>query len=59
MKLQTAVVLLVAMAAAPVLAAETYMIDSDHTVPTFEIGHMGIATQRGEFLNPARKRSAD
>jgi polyisoprenoid-binding protein YceI len=37
------------MAAAPALAAETYTIDPDHTVPTFEIGHMGMTFQRGHF----------
>jgi len=41
--------------AAPALAQETYLIDSDHTVPTFEIGHMGITTQRGNFSKTSGK----
>jgi polyisoprenoid-binding protein YceI len=31
------------------LAAETYTIDSEHTVPTFEISHLGFSTQSGRF----------
>jgi polyisoprenoid-binding protein YceI len=42
-------------AAAPALAQETYLIDSDHTVPAFEIGHFGIATQRGLFSKTSGK----
>ncbi len=56
MKIRYAVVLLAAAAvAAPAIAQETYMIDSEHTVPTFEIGHMGIATQRGNFSKTTGK----
>jgi polyisoprenoid-binding protein YceI len=38
-----------AIGVAPAYAQETYAIDSEHTVPAFEIVHMGIATQRGHF----------
>ena len=49
MNVRNAVALAALAAACPALAQETYTIDPDHTVPTFEIGHMGIATQRGNF----------
>jgi polyisoprenoid-binding protein YceI len=50
MKCYRLTALVVAVVAAPALAQETYVIDTDHTVPTFEIAHMGgISTQRGMF----------
>ena len=29
--------------------AETYIIDSSHTLPVFEVNHLGFSTQRGRF----------
>jgi len=55
MKSYRSTALVVAFVAVPALAQETYMIDSDHTVPTFEVGHMGIATQRGNFSKTSGK----
>jgi polyisoprenoid-binding protein YceI len=40
---------LAATLAAPVLAADTYSIDSRHTLPSYEINHFGWSTQRGRF----------
>ncbi|MEY4683755.1 MAG: hypothetical protein RLZ25_214 [Pseudomonadota bacterium] len=30
-------------------AAETFIIDSNHTLPVFEVNHLGFSTQRGRF----------
>jgi polyisoprenoid-binding protein YceI len=51
-----AMLLLVSSAAA---AAETYVIDPQHTLPTFEIVHMGLSMQRGFFTNTAGKITLD
>ena len=32
-----------------VLAADTYTIDSEYTIPEFEVEHLGFTTQRGRF----------
>ena len=29
--------------------AETFIIDAKHTLPIFEINHLGLSTQRGRF----------
>lgn len=56
MKCHRLTALLVAAVAVPALAQETYVLDSDHTVPTFEIAHMGgISTQRGMFSKTTGK----
>jgi polyisoprenoid-binding protein YceI len=45
-----AAALLLLAAAGPALAApETYRIDPVHTIPGFEVTHLGISTQRGRF----------
>lgn len=31
------------------LAADSYVIDSRHTYPVFEVSHLGFSTQRGRF----------
>ena len=36
-------------------APEEFVLDSDHTFPTFEVRHLGIATQRGRFNRTAGK----
>ena len=33
----------------PALAADTYTIDPEYTVPSFEVEHLGFTTQRGRF----------
>jgi polyisoprenoid-binding protein YceI len=38
-----------ALLAAPAIAAESYTIDSTHTIPVFEVKHFGVTTQRGRF----------
>lgn len=46
----TLTVVLAALAAQAALAApEEFAIDSGHAFPTFEVRHLGIATQRGRF----------
>lgn len=40
---------LAGLVAAPVFAADTYAIDSNHTFPMFEVNHLGFSTQRGRF----------
>lgn len=38
------------LAGAPALAApETYTIDGNHSMPMFEVNHLGFSTQRGRF----------
>ena len=49
MKTRLLVATLAATLAAPVLAADTYSIDSRHTLPSYEINHFGWSTQRGRF----------
>lgn len=45
----TAVILASLLAGTAYAAPVTYTIDSTHTFPSFEIGHMGFSTQRGRF----------
>lgn len=40
-------------------AAATYVIDSSHTVPMFEIVHMGLSKQRGFFTHTIGKITLD
>jgi len=42
-----------------VLAADTYTIDSNHTLPLFEVSHLGFSTQRGRFDHATGKISLD
>ena len=47
-------------AALPALAeVETYNIDSRHTFPAYEIGHMGYSLQRGRFNKTQGKITLD
>lgn len=41
------------------LAADSYTIDSHHTFPSFEIGHLGFSTQRGRFNETSGKVTLD
>lgn len=38
-----------AILAAPVFSADTYTIDPEYTIPTFEVEHLGFTTQHGRF----------
>ncbi|HUW25076.1 MAG TPA: YceI family protein [Gallionella sp.] len=49
------VILFASLVAAPAYAADSYMIDSRHTFPVFEINHMGFSTQRGRFNSSSGK----
>jgi len=46
-------VLLLGMPFAAHAATETYAIDPAHTMPGFEVSHLGISTQRGRFERTA------
>jgi polyisoprenoid-binding protein YceI len=49
MKIQMLVCGTLAMLALPAVAADSFTMDPDYTVPTFEVGHLGFTTQRGRF----------
>ena len=51
--------LLPALLASPVQAADTYTIDPTHTWPVFEVSHMGYSTQRGRFNKTSGKIMLD
>ena len=40
-------------------SAETFTIDSNHTLPMFEVSHLGFSTQRGRFDHATGKISLD
>jgi polyisoprenoid-binding protein YceI len=42
-------ILAFALAAMPAWAADSYTIDSDTSLPTFEVSHLGFTTQHGRF----------
>ena len=46
-------------AALPVAAQETYTVDAGHTVPAFEVKHLGMSTQRGLFTKASGKITID
>jgi len=55
-----ALVSIAAMTAAPAFAApESYSIDPKHTLPSFEINHLGFSTQRGRFNTTSGKITLD
>ncbi len=45
----TSFVIATLLAGTAAAAPETYQVDSSHTFPSFEIGHLGFSTQRGRF----------
>ena len=49
MKIKHLIVALAAAGATTAFAADTYVIDKNHTYPSFEADHMGISTWRGKF----------
>lgn len=59
MKKQLATAALFAMAALPVLAADGYTVDPNHTYPSFEVNHLGFSVQRGRFNQTGGKITLD
>ncbi|MCX7173549.1 MAG: YceI family protein [Proteobacteria bacterium] len=43
------VISIAAIIVAPAIAAESYTIDSAHSIPVFEFSHLGLTTQTGRF----------
>jgi len=41
------------------LSSETYTIDSNHTLPLFEVNHLSFSTQRGHFDHATGKITLD
>jgi len=54
-----AAVLAAAFVAAPAVAQEVYVLDARHTVPMFEVTHLGFSQQRGSFANTTGKVTID
>ncbi|MBL0715944.1 MAG: YceI family protein [Desulfosarcina sp.] len=53
------VVLALALAAAPLLASESYKIDSDHTYVLFKVKHLKVGNSYGRFNGPTGTFSWD
>lgn len=49
MKMKHMIAALAALATGAAIAADTYVIDPNHTYPSFEADHMGISVWRGKF----------
>jgi polyisoprenoid-binding protein YceI len=54
-----AVALGAAIATAPAFAQEVYVLDPNHTIPMYEVTHMGYSQQRGSFTNATGKVTLD
>lgn len=54
-----AVALVLASAASPAAAEDSYSIDPVHSQPTFEVRHMGFSAQRGSFGKATGKVTLD
>lgn len=52
-------ILLAALLATPVYAADSYTIDPTHTWPMFGVNHLGFSTQRGRFNKSSGKVTLD
>jgi len=59
MKKQVLATLLAGLVAVPAFAAESYTIDSNHTLPMYEINHFNWSTQRGRFNKVTGKITLD
>jgi polyisoprenoid-binding protein YceI len=59
MKKQVLSTLLAGLVAVPAFAAESYTIDSNHTLPVYEINHFNWSTQRGRFNKVTGKITLD
>jgi polyisoprenoid-binding protein YceI len=53
------IALLIAVVAAPAFAADTYIVDPEHTYPSLEFSHMGVSIWRGRFNKTAGKVTLD
>jgi polyisoprenoid-binding protein YceI len=51
--------ILTSLASTSALAAESYTIDPNHTLPVFEVNHLGFTTQRGRFDKTSGKVQLD
>jgi polyisoprenoid-binding protein YceI len=49
MKKHFAACVLAGLLAVPAIAADTYTMDPEYTIPAFEVEHFGFSTQRGRF----------
>lgn len=56
---RSALIALTSLLATSSVAAETYTIDSNHTLPLFEVNHLGFSTQRGRFDHTTGKITLD
>jgi polyisoprenoid-binding protein YceI len=54
-----AVALGAAIAAVPAVAQEVYVLDPNHTIPRYEVTHMGFSQQYGSFTNATGKVTLD
>lgn len=59
MKSRITALLLGALAATPVWASESFTIDGNHSMPVFEVNHLGFSTQRGRFNKVEGKITLD
>jgi len=59
MKSRSFVAVLATIAVLPVFAADTYVIDPEHSFPFFEVGHMGFSALRGKFGKMGGKVTLD
>jgi len=54
-----AVALGAAITTAPAFAQDVYVLDPDHTIPMYEVTHLGFSQQRGSFTKAAGKVTLD
>ena len=59
MKSTLAGLALATLATGPALAGDTYTLDGNHSMPVFEVNHLGFSTQRGRFNKVEGKISLD
>ena len=59
MKLRLAAAAFALALTAPAFGQETYNIDPNHTMPTFEVSHGGMSLQRGSFSKATGKITLD
>jgi len=55
----TIAMIFTALAAPAFAAAENYTMDPAHTIPAFEVSHLGFTTQRGRFDKASGKMTLD
>jgi polyisoprenoid-binding protein YceI len=59
MEVRFAVAALAALAALPVLAEETYVLDPVHSQPSFQVRHLGFSNQLGSFVKSTARVTID